>query len=228
MKEVSLQQRVIGFFAPKMSFASNDLARIAPTAQRPRSISPRVRDSMPVPGRATTERPALFDAIEAGSVRAVRTALKSCDVNEVHGQFQISALYRALSACHVSLKIVNLLLDAGADPQIGMRGKNVLHALGHAPLRGIKPEALSTVIKRCVAMGADLEQRTEYMEWTPLMTAVSLMNPIATEALLLAGADLHARAGDAEPGPYAGADIFRFAEGDKACLAVLNCFGAPQ
>lgn len=175
-----------------------------------------------------TPEPQIFDAIERGDLDAVRAALQDCDVNATHGEYNATALYRAMSGFEVSLDIITLLLDAGADPRKGLTDSNVLHGLGFARLRDIRPEDLSVIIKRCVAAGADIEQRTDHLKWTPLMSAVSEWNPVATEALLLAGADITARAGDVDGVCFSGADVFSFANGHDETLAVLNCYGAPQ
>lgn len=170
--------------------------------------------------------PEIFDAIETGDVAVVRRALKTCDVNARYGEYQATALYRAMSGFEVSVEIMHALLDAGADPRKGLSDSNVLHGLGFAVIKGIAPEDICAVIKRCVAAGADLEQRSKKLQWTPLICAVSEWNPIATEALLMAGADIHARAGDVAGVCFSGSDVFDFADGDDDTMAVLKSFVA--
>ena len=139
-------------------------------------------------------QPEIFDAIEDCDVKAVRSALQNWDINQAYGQYETTALYYAVSCMHeTSLDVINVLLDAGADPRKGLTQTNVLHGLGFANLKGIQPEELAKVVQRCIELGADIEERSPRLQWTPLITAVSEWNPIATEALLLAGANIRAR-----------------------------------
>ncbi|MEO0944634.1 MAG: hypothetical protein AAFY06_07290, partial [Pseudomonadota bacterium] len=129
----------------------------------------------------------------------------------------------------VSLAVVTFLLDAGADPKVGLgTNSNVLHGLGFGRCDGVAPEALAEVIVRCVGLGADIEQRSNRLGWTPLITAASEWNPVAVEALLLAGADITARAGEVEGVCFAGETGRAFAEGDPATLAVFERFSRPN
>lgn len=167
--------------------------------------------------------PDAFEAIEACDVAALRIALETEDVNARVGEYNATALYRAMScATGCSLEIMDLLLDAGADPRLGLTDCNVLHGLGFANLRGIAAEDLARVVLRCVASGADIEARTDKLQWTPLMTAASEWNPVAVEALLLAGADISARAGEVQGVCFSGSDCLAFAQGHAATLAVLE------
>lgn len=173
--------------------------------------------------------PDIFDAIEDCDPDAVRSALETWDVNTQIGEFDSTALYRAMSCCFgISLEVITLLLDAGADPRKGLGDTNVLHGLGFARLNDIAPEDLAAIIRRCVALGADIEQRSDKLRWTPLITAVSEWNPVATEALLLAGAQINARSGDVEGVCFANADVLAFANGHTKTLAVLNRYLSPQ
>ena len=168
--------------------------------------------------------PEIFDLIDDNDPAGVEAALQSWEVNATHGEFDCTALYHAMSCMFgVSLPIVTLLLDKGADPSIGL-GKlsNVLHGLGFGRCDDLDPAELSDVIKRCVSLGADLEQRSNKLKWTPLITAASEWNPVATEALLLAGADIHARSGDVDNVCFAGETAAAFAEGHDATLRVLT------
>lgn len=167
-------------------------------------------------------KPALIEAIREGDADSVRALLPGYAINSQHGAFRTSALYEAMSAMFgVSVEIIDLLLDAGADPQIGIGERNVLQGLGFGRCEGIAPEDLARVIRRCVVLGADLEQRSEVLGWTPLMTAASEGNAVAVEALLLAGADIAAeadtRAGVVGPRQ----DSFFHAGGSAETLAVL-------
>ena len=174
-------------------------------------------------------QPKIFDAIEDGDTDAAREALRSWDVNQTHGRYESTALYRAMScASGASLELMGLLLDAGADPNKGLAGTNVLHGLGFANLDGIEPADLAHIIRRCMLLGADLEQRSKRLEWTPLIAAVSEWNPIATEALLLAGANIRARAGEVEGVAYSGAGCMVFAQGHEPTIAVLERFASKR
>jgi hypothetical protein len=173
--------------------------------------------------------PDIFDAIEDCDPDAVRAALRTWDVNTQIGEFDSTALYRAMSCCFgISLEVITVLLDAGADPRKGLGDTNVLHGLSFARLHDIAPEDLAAIIRRCVALGADIEQRSDKLRWTPLITAVSEWNPVATEALLLAGAQIGARSGDVEGVCFANADVLAFANGHAPTLAVLNRYLSPQ
>jgi hypothetical protein len=167
-------------------------------------------------------RPNLIDAIEDGDLDRVRAALEGSDVNTPHGEFAVTPLYVAMSCMDDNaLEIMNLLLDAGADPKIGIGSVGALHGLafGHIP---VAPEALAEVISRCVSLGADLEERTEGLGWTPLIAAASEWQPVAVEALLLAGADVRARAGERAGVCFSGASVLAFAEGHPATEAVVR------
>lgn len=60
--------------------------------------------------------PELFNAIQDGDVEAVRALLPGYLIISQHGTFGVSALYKAMSAMvGVSVRIIDLLLDAGAD-----------------------------------------------------------------------------------------------------------------
>ena len=108
---------------------------------------------------------------------------------------------------------------------MGLTGSNALHGLGFAALDGIRPDALAFVIRRCMALGADLEARTPKLGWTPLHYAVSEWNPIATEALLIAGADPNARAGS-DGGCFADARPLQMGQGKDEVVVLLKRFGA--
>jgi hypothetical protein len=179
--------------------------------------------------RPLEPQPEIFDAIEDCDVGAVRTALRNWEINKPVGKYEATALYHAMSCLHeTSLEVITLLLDEGADPNRGLTDTNVLHGLGFANLQGIEPGDLVHVVRRCIELGADIEQRTNRLQWTPLITAVSEWNPVATEALLLGGADIRARAGDVEGVCYAGADCIAFADGHEETLAALNRFMKPS
>ncbi len=168
--------------------------------------------------------PAIFDAIDDGDVDAVNAALADWQVNAMHGEFDKTALYHAMAhTSGLSIPVVTVLLDAGADPRLGLgETSNVLHGLGFGQCDGVAPADLAAVITRCVALGADIEQRSNRLGWTPLIMAASEWNPVATEALLLAGADIQARAGDVDGVCFAGETALAFADGHDATRAVIE------
>ena len=170
-------------------------------------------------------QPPIFDAIESEDVDAVRAALMDWDVNTQVGTYGSFALYHAMTVTwDPSLEVINCLLDAGADPKRGLGDVNVLHGLGFPVWRDVTAVELSEVVKRCIALGANIEERTETLGWTPLILAVSEWNEVATEALLLAGADPHVRAGGTGGGCFSGADCLSIANGHHKTIAVLKTF----
>ena len=176
------------------------------------------------------KEPEIFAAIASSNVSAVKAALKNWDVNAGIGRYGRTALYSAMSlSWSGSIEIINLLLDEGADPQQGLRDTNVLHGLMFGNFdKSLTTEDLLPVVLRCVALGADIEQRTAKLGWTPLIGAVSEWNPIATEVLLLAGADISVKADEHEGAFLSGAGIMDFAEGCPETVALLEVFLARQ
>ena len=170
-------------------------------------------------------QPPIFGAVESEDVEAVRAALMDWDVNAQAGTYGSSALYHAMTVTWgPSLQVINCLLDAGADPKRGLGDTNVLHGLGFPVWRDVTAVELSEVVKRCIALGANIEERTETLGWTPLILAVSEWNEVATEALLLAGADPHVRAEDTGRGCFSGADCLTIANGHHKTTAILRTF----
>ncbi len=173
--------------------------------------------------------PAIYDAIDDLDFDAIRLALKDCDINQRHGEYQSTALYHAMSSSFAfSLEMIDFLLDAGADPRLGLSQTNVLHGLGFAVMKGIAPEDLATRIRRCIDLGADIEERSDKLKWTPLILAASEWNPVATEALLMAGADITARAGEVDGVCFAGSDAMAFADGHPETMDVLKRYATAN
>ncbi|WP_171212657.1 ankyrin repeat domain-containing protein [Ruegeria sp. HKCCA5426] len=168
--------------------------------------------------------PLIFDAISDGDLGAVADALDHWEINATHGELEATALYMAMSCMFgVSLEVVRLLLDRGADPKLGLGSDyNVLHGLGFGNCDAIEPNELTEVIKRCMALGADIEQRSKNLQWTPLITAASEWNPVVVEALILAGVDIHSRSGKVSDVCLAGETGRSFAEGHAPTLAVFD------
>ena len=171
--------------------------------------------------------PEIFDAIQEGDAAGVTAALKTWDVNAQHGQFAKTALYEAVSGFgDCSLEIATLLLDAGADPRKGLGKTNVLHGLGFGRWQGEDLQALATFVQRCVALGADIEERSDNLQWTPLMTALNEWEAVAVEALLVAGADPNAKAGVANEACTAGQSCLEMALCEPTLIELLLQYGA--
>lgn len=175
---------------------------------------------------AFAQEPEIFDAIEDADLQRITAALKDWDVNQTHGKYNKTALYAAMSGFDVSLDVINALLTAGADPQIGLTDCNVLHGLGFGQMTEISAPELADVIKRCINLGAELEQRTENLQWTPLHTALNEWNVVASEALLLAGADPNACAGNENRACTRGQSSLRMSIGYPELFSLLLDYGA--
>lgn len=139
----------------------------------------------------------LFVAIDDADQDAVLDILHDVDLNHRSASSGATPLYHAMSNMDgLSVPILQTLLDNGANPSHGAGGLNVLHALAFASIEDSDVPELSRVIRRCIALGADIEQHTATLKWTPLMVAISEWNLPAARALLLAGANPDAHAGD--------------------------------
>lgn len=142
-----------------------------------------------------TYQPAIFDAVDDGYVAGVMTGLADWDVNAGEGAYERTLLYTAMSpfANEPSFEMMHALLDAGADPRRGLgTTSGVLHGLGYGYYEPQHVGELVTVIQRCLDLGADLEERTGALAWTPLHTALSEWNEPVAEALLRVGANPNA------------------------------------
>lgn len=177
---------------------------------------------------AMTPYPDICDAIEDGDLDAIREELKTWDINARFGEYDSTALYHAMSACGdmFSLDVVTFLLDDGADPRLGLGESNALHGLGFGYQGMVAPEDLARVIRRCVDLGADVNQKTEQMGWTPLICAAAEFNAVAAEALLLAEADPTIRSGVVDGVFGAGQTAAYFASGDPKTAAVFERYTA--
>lgn len=172
-------------------------------------------------------RPEIFDALEDNDIPAIKSALEGWDVNARHGQFDKTALYAAVSNMFgVSLEVIDLLLDAEADPRKGLTQTGVLHGLGFGRYDAVDPNALAKRIQRCVTLGADIEERSENLQWTPLHTALTEWNEEASKALLLAGADPNARAGSDNGACTAGQSCLEMVTAQPVLFEMLLDHGA--
>ncbi len=180
-----------------------------------------------IPGGAYTPEPEIFEAIEVGDADRVRAALETWEVNARYGEFNKTALYAAVSdSGGAALGIAELLLDAGANPSLGLSDGNVLHGLGFGRFEPRETERLAAFVQRCVSLGADIEERTNHLQWTPLHTALNEWNVEASDALLRAGADPNARAGDDNAACTAGQSCLEMALAHRPTFALLLQYGA--
>ncbi len=171
-----------------------------------------------------------FEAVEESDLKGIEEALADWDINQTHGEHSKTALYSAMSNSidGVSLPVVSFLLDKGADPKIGLGDEyNVLQGLGFGRIDPKDVNDLSEVVERCVALGADIEQRSGNLHWTPLIAAASEWNAEAVEALIMAGADVSAKAGEVEGVCFAGEPARAFAAGHPETMAVFERYSRP-
>lgn len=174
-------------------------------------------------------RPPIFDAIDSCDVASVMRTLDSSQVNARYGRYRTTALYRAMSAGidGSSIEIMHVLLDYGADPRLGIGDHGVLHGLGFlGNLADGSAKELSEVIKRCVGLGANLEEQTNELQWTPLLGAVDEWNELSTEALLMAGADPNARSGTENRALTTGQSCLAMSTAKPAIFELLLQYGA--
>ena len=163
------------------------------------------------------DEPEIFKAIDDDDLERVKAALQDWSVNQTHGEFDKTALYAAMSNLFgVQIPIIDALLNAGADPKKGLGKTTVLHGLGFGNFTDVSVKELADVVKRCVDLGADIEEKSEKLQWTPLHTALTEWNVVASEALLLAGADPNAIAGS----------VNRVCTSGQSCLAMT--IGYPE
>lgn len=135
---------------------------------------------------------ALFEAIEAGDVETVRELIGSgVDVNRRYGIFEEPPLVAA--ADEESVEILQLLLDAGADPDTTNHG-------GDSALLEAARSAKLDMVELLIGAGARIDSPDANQRWTPLAWAVwwscqQAGQPIrpnheeTVRALLAAGAD---------------------------------------
>lgn len=194
---------------------------------------------------ATPARADLYDAVEAGDVRAVRAALDAGEDPDPGAEEELGPLHYAVMyghedivalllqrGAHVNvgddvvsiaagagekpnLRILGLLLDAKASP-------NRMDANGWRPLHTAASKGRVEVMDLLLKHGADIEARTRYGD-SPLGTAAAYDKPAAVKLLLERGAKVDAHAADgATPLHYAA--WWGFAE----TAGLLREHGAPQ
>lgn len=190
------------------------------------------KEAMSLSGYAPDDyetHPEIFQAIECCDIDAVLAQLKTYDVNSQHGQYGKTALYRAVTpmAGDASFPIMHALLDAGADPRLGLgEDTNVLQGFGFGVFDDGMVDDLETVIRKCVERGADLEQQSDKLRWTPLHSALNEWNTQVTEALLRVGANPNAATDAAAPRCTAGQNCLAMAIGRPREFELLLRFGA--
>jgi ankyrin repeat protein len=82
------------------------------------------------------------------------------------------------------------------------------------------------LIKRCVELGCDLEQPSDYLGWTPLHYALTEWNSVVTEALLKAGANPNARTAVYSRACFAGDTCLHIATMTPELFSLLLDYGA--
>ena len=172
-------------------------------------------------GASPLENAAVF-ALEGGADLEMLTALleAGADPNDRSGKQVITALHRAaMTLSDKKVEKIAALLEAGADPKVrdslgkipfayvrgslDLVGTDVYRRLavpGHEQPNCWEwnsgtffPSAKAALIVRCLAGGADIAARDEFVGWTPLHRAALSGSPEAVMALLEAGADPKAR-----------------------------------
>ena len=159
----------------------------------------------------------LIDAVRAGDVAQVRVLLtRQADPNELDvdgatalhwaahrddlataelllragARADVANRYGAtavlVAATSGSARMLELLLDAGADPNLGLPA-------GETPLMRTARAGLADAVEVLLVHGADIDAREGWREQTALMWATVEGNTAAAQALVDAGADLHAR-----------------------------------
>ncbi|TAK38744.1 MAG: hypothetical protein EPO30_04275 [Lysobacteraceae bacterium] len=162
-----------------------------------------------LPGRALepADLPAAAIVGDADAVRRLLDLGFGIDTVDAQG---CSALLRAAGGGH--REVVELLLERGADPQLGAH-------TGATPLSAAVSMRHVDIVDRLLAAGAGLEQRLPG-EVTVLMLAAALGLPDLCARLLQAGANVHA--GDAQGlTPLHCAVLFGFTAREKPRLLAL-------
>ena len=91
-----------------------------------------------------------------------------------------------VAATNGSAAMLELLLDAGAGPNVGLPE-------GETPLMRTARTGRVDAVRRLLGYGADVDAREGWREQTALMWATVEGNTTAAQALVEAGADVHAR-----------------------------------
>lgn len=126
----------------------------------------------------------LFRAIEKGDADKVKDLLEQgADPHEVHGEDEDSALL--IAAIEGKVTIARLLLEAGADPNLG-------DACGYTPLMGAVCADSLAMVRLLLEQGADVNRRCSRSGATALQDAAIGGHVHVAQALLKAGADPHA------------------------------------
>ncbi len=120
----------------------------------------------------------------------------------------------ALAATNGSAAMLGMLLEAGADP-------NRASGEGETPLMTVARTGVAPAVAILLEHGADVDAVEGWRGQTALMWAASQDQPNAAEALIAAGADVHARSG----GGFTSL-LFAAREGSLAALDVLIAAGA--
>ncbi len=156
----------------------------------------------------SAEADAVFDAIEAGDIAGLKTALVGFDVNAGHGTFGATPLYRAMSDFEPSADIIGMLRAQGADPALGLVGDStVLHGAAFGNYGDWDQRDVNDLVTSCcTACEGLLQIRTPKLGWTPLHFALMESNREIAIACLKNGADPNERFGTTNPPTYGSGD----------------------
>lgn len=144
----------------------------------------------------------LMHAAERGDVNHMQKLIKAgADVNAIYDQDQPRMGYPVLRFAidSKSVSAVELLLKNGANPNAHTTSPLIHRKRSSANVRNlpllshaISSHAPYRIIKLLIDYGADINQKTIFNEWTPLMVAAHKTNVDAVELLVKAGADCSA------------------------------------
>ena len=130
----------------------------------------------------------LIEASGKGNIEKVRDILSKgiSDIDTQEEMFGCTALYYA--AQNGYREIVALLLEKGADANIGVKTKDNYSALKRAAVKGYKE-----IVEMLIQAGADINARDNIVGFTALMDAARNGHKEVVELLIKAGADVNAK-----------------------------------
>ena len=155
---------------------------------------------------------ALHWAAHHDDLRLAARLLKAGGAADATTRYGVAPL--ALAATNGSAEMLEMLLDAGADPDRAS-------GEGETPLMTAARTGVVPAVEVLLEHGAEVDAVEGWRGQTALMWTASQDNPAAAEALLAAGADLHARSG----GGFTPL-LFAAREGSLRALDVLLAAGA--
>ena len=155
---------------------------------------------------------ALHWAAHNDDLRLVAELLEAGAAADATTRYGVAPL--ALAATNGSAEVLRLLLDAGADP-------NRASGEGETPLMTVARTGVVPAVEVLLEHGAEVDAVEGWRGQTALMWTASQDNPGAAEALIAAGADVHARSG----GGFTPL-LFAAREGSLGALDALLAAGA--